>query len=194
MKNKKERIIIAITGASGAIYGLRLLEALQEERAANKLEIHLIISKAARITINLELDINIAQIEELADYTHNPQDIAACISSGSYITKGMIIVPCSMKSLAEIAHGLGSNLISRSADVVLKEKRKLVLMPRETPLSSIHLNNMKILSDMGAYICPPVTAFYNKPQTIDDIVSHTIGRVLDIFEIETNLARRWKEE
>lgn len=186
---EQKTIIIAITGASGAIYGKRVLEALQNEPT---IQTHLIISKSAAITIDLELEESIADLEKLADITHKSTDIAACISSGSYKTDGMIIAPCSMKTLAEIATGISSNLISRSADVILKEKKKLVLLTRETPLSSIHLENMLKISNAGGYICPPVPAFYNNPQNIDDIVNHTVGRVLDIFDIDSTLARRWK--
>lgn len=186
---EKKRIIVAITGASGAIYGERTLKALKE---VNEIETHLIISKAANITIDLELEGGISSIENLADKTHKINDLAACISSGSYKTEGMIIAPCSMKSLAEIATGVSSNLISRSADVVLKERKKLVLLTRETPLNSINLENMLKISNAGGYICPPVPAFYNNPKTIDDIVNHTVGRVLDVFDIDSTLVRRWK--
>ena len=185
----KERIIIGITGASGAIYGIRMLEAL---RKVKNIETHLIISKAAAITIAEETDYSISDVSKLADVTHKINDMAASISSGSYKTLGMVVAPCSMKSLAEIATGLSNTLISRAADVILKEKRKLVLMVRETPLSSIHLNHMLNLSNMGVYIAPPLPAFYNKPESVDDIVDHSVGRVLDIFDIENTLARRWK--
>lgn len=191
MENRKTRIIVAITGASGAIYGKRTLEALKE---VTDIETHLIISKAANITIDLELEESIKDIEKLADETHKVNDIAACISSGSYKTEGMIIAPCSMKTLAEIATGVSSNLISRSADVILKEKKKLVLLARETPLNAIHIENMLRVTNAGGYICPPVPAFYNHPEKIDDIVDHTVGRILDIFNVESSLARRWKDD
>ena len=187
--NKKKKIIIAITGASGSIYGVRALEALKDNP---EIETHLMISKAANIVIAEETGYKISEIEALADEVYNVKDIAACISSGSNKTDGMLVAPCSMKTMAEIANGLSSNLISRAADVILKEKRKLVLMVRETPLSSIHINNMKTLSDIGVFICPPVPAFYNKPETIDDIVNHSVGRVLDIFDIDSDLVKRWK--
>jgi len=190
-QQKKKRIIIGITGASGAVYGARTLEYLKN---IPEIETHLIISKAAGITIDLELGKSISEIEKLADKTYKIGDIAACISSGSYQTEGMIICPCSMKTLAEIATGVTSNLISRAADVVLKEKKKLVLLTRETPLNSIHLENMLKLSNIGAFICPPVPAFYNNPKDIDDIVNHSVGRVLDIFDIDSSLARRWKSD
>ncbi len=192
---KQKRIIVAITGASGAIYGKKVLEKL---KLFDDIQSHLIISKAAAITIDLELKCSIKEIESLADITHKSNDIAACISSGSYRTEGMIIAPCSMKTLAEIATGVSSNLISRAADVVLKEKNKLVLLTRETPLNAIHLENMLRLDRAGAYICPPVPAFYNNPETIDDIVNHTVGRILDIFDFdrinESNLVKRWKDD
>jgi 4-hydroxy-3-polyprenylbenzoate decarboxylase len=187
----KKRIIIAITGASGAIYGIRLLEAFKQSK---QFETHLIYSKAAQITIPTETDYSLKDIEKIADVTHKIGDIAASISSGSFKTEGMIVAPCSMKSLAEIATGLSNTLISRAADVVMKEKRKLVLMVRETPFNSIHLTHMLNLSNMGVYIAPPLPAFYNKPKNVDDIVDHSIGRVLDIFDVDNALARRWKDK
>lgn len=185
MKN----IILAITGASGAIYGYRILEILNK---AENIQVHLIISNAALITIKHELDIDIRVLKNLAYRAYSFKDISACISSGSFKIDGMIIAPCSVKTMSEIACGVSSNLISRSADVVLKEKRKLLLCLRETPLHSIHLDNLKKLSDIGAIIFPPVPAFYNKPKTIDDIVNHTVGRILDQFDIEQNIITRWQ--
>lgn len=184
-----KRIIIAITGASGAIYGIRTLEILRE---IADIETHLIISKSAQITIAAETDYKLEDVRKLADVSHKFEDIAAACSSGSYKTEGMIIAPCSMRTMSEIATGVTSSLISRSADVVLKEKRKLVLMVRETPLHAGHLENMAKLSNMGAYIYPPVPAFYSKPQSLDDIINHTIGRVLDIFDIDAGLVKRWE--
>ena len=186
----KKRIIIAITGASGSIYGISLLEAFKQTK---QFETHLIYSKAAQITIPTETDYSLKDIEKIADVTHKIGDIAASISSGSFKTEGMIVAPCSMKSLAEIATGLSNTLISRAADVVMKEKRKLVLMVRETPFNSIHLTHMLNLSNMGVYIAPPLPAFYNNPKNVDDIVDHSVGRVLDIFDVDNNLARRWKD-
>lgn len=191
MSDKKKRIIVAITGASGAVYGKNLLQELSK---IENLETHLIISKAAAITIDIELGASVFELENFADKTYKVNDIAACISSGSYRTEGMIIAPCSMKTLAEIANGISSNLISRSADVILKERKKLVLLVRETPLSSIHLENMLKISNAGGYVFPPVPAFYNHPGTLDDIVNHTVGRVLDIFELESSLVKRWKND
>jgi 4-hydroxy-3-polyprenylbenzoate decarboxylase len=184
----KKRIIVGITGASGAVYGIRILEILRD---IEDIETHLIVSKFAQITIKEETKFSFEEICELADYNHKYNDLAASISSGSFLTEGMIVSPCSMKTLAEISSGLSLGLISRAADVVLKEKRKLVLLTRESPFSSIHLENMLKLSNMGAFIVPPVPAFYNKPETIDDIVNHTVGRTLDIFDIDSGIVKRW---
>ena len=185
MKN----IILAITGASGAIYGLRILETLSQTQEVN---IHLIISNAAQITIKHELDIEISKLKNLAYKTYPFKDISSCISSGSFKTDGMIIAPCSIKTMSEIANSISSNLISRSADVILKERKKLVICLRETPLHSIHLENLKKLSDIGAVIFPPVPAFYHKPKTINDIFDHTVGIILDQFDIDLNLLERWQ--
>lgn len=182
------KIIIAITGASGAIYGIEMLKALQRAQV----ETHLVISKTGQITIAHETEYTIPQVQKLATHFHSAGDLAACISSGSFKTAGMIIAPCSMRSLAEIATGNTMSLLTRAADVVLKERRKLVLMVRETPLHSIHLRNMLTLSDMGAIIAPPVPAFYSKPASLEQMVAHTVGRVLDLFEIEHDLVKRWQ--
>ncbi|MCS6764968.1 MAG: UbiX family flavin prenyltransferase [Candidatus Protistobacter heckmanni] len=186
----KRRLIVAITGASGAVYGVRLLERL---RAAPGWETHLVLSGSGAFTAMHELDMKRADIEALADVTHNAKDIGASISSGSFRTAGMVIAPCSMKTLAAIAHGLADNLVSRAADVVLKERRKLVLLARETPLNLVHLRNMTAVTEMGAIVCPPVPAFYARPRSLDDMVDHTVGRLLDLFDIEhENLVRRWE--
>jgi 4-hydroxy-3-polyprenylbenzoate decarboxylase len=185
MSNKK--LIVGISGASGAIYAVRLLQILQN----TDIETHLIVSKAAAITIKHETEYKLSQVQELADVVYNIDDIAACISSGSYNTMGMIILPCSVKTMSQIATGVTSELLSRAADVVLKERRKLVLAVRETPFHLGHLRNMVALAEMGAIISPPVPAFYHKPKDIDDIINHTIGRLLDIFNIEANMVRRW---
>ncbi|MDX1974530.1 MAG: UbiX family flavin prenyltransferase [Rickettsiales bacterium] len=182
-----KRIIIGITGASGAIYGIRLLEAFKHVG----IETHLVVSKAGQITLAHEMDISAQAIPSLANYYHNCGDLSASIASGSFKTLGMVIAPCSMRSLGEIATGISSSLLTRAADVVLKERRKLVLMVRETPLHSIHLRNMAAVSDAGGIIAPPVPAFYNKPSCIDDIVNHTTGRVLDLFDLEHQLLTRW---
>ncbi len=187
MSNNK--IVVAITGASGALYGIRLLEILKNQ----KIETHLIISKSAHLTIKTETQFTTEYINSLANFIYNPNDISAKISSGSFRTSGMIVAPCSMKTLAAIASGLEGDLISRSASVVIKEQKKLALMVRETPMSPIHLENMLKLSKIGVAIAPPVPAFYNNPKTLDDIVNHSIARVLDLFNIETNIIKRWKE-
>ena len=182
-----KRIIVGISGASGAIYGIEMLKALK----AASVETHLVISKTAHITIAHETQYTPAQVHALADHFYSSADLAARISSGSFKTMGMIVAPCSMKSLAEIATGTTTGLLSRAADVVLKERRKLVLLPRETPLHSIHLRNMLTLSDMGVIIAPPLPAFYSKPTTIEALISHTVGRVLDLFDIDHALVKRW---
>jgi len=180
-------IIIGISGASGAIYGIKILELL---RKIDNIQTHLIISKAAHITIKHELDLSIKDINKLADECYNHSDIAACISSGSFITDGMIIAPCSVKTLSEIATGYGNNLISRSADVILKERRKLILMLRETPLNYIHIKNMLTVTKMGGIIAPPLNSFYTKPKSIDELVQYSAIRILDLLDI--NIAvKRW---
>lgn len=188
--SQKKRLIVAITGASGAIYGVRLLEQL---RVLPEWETHLIISNSGVLTASEELGIKRADIEALADVVHSVKDIGAAVSSGSFRTAGMVIAPCSMKTLAEIAHGLADNLISRAADVALKERRRLVLLARETPLNLAHLRNMTSVTEMGGIVCPPVPAFYTRPTSLDDIVNHTVGRVLDLFDIDhRDLVQRWQ--
>ncbi len=181
------KIIIAITGASGAIYGIRLLE----ECSKNHVETHLILTKWAETTINEETDYAVERVKGLADIYYKEDDLAAAIASGSFKCDGMIVAPCSVKTLAGIAHGLADNLVVRAADVSLKERRPLVLMVRETPLNPIHLENMLKLSNLGVVIMPPVPAFYTRPETIDDIVSQTVGRALDQLGIETESLKRW---
>ena len=188
MTTEIKKIIVSITGASGAIYGIRLLEILRR----CGVETHLIISKSANLTIATETSFSINDIKKLADYVYHPNDIGAQISSGSFKVNGLIIAPCSMKTLSAIASGLENNLIMRSASVVIKEQKKLALIVRETPLSAIHLENMLKLARIGVAICPPVPAFYNNPTTLDDIVNHSIVRVLDLFDIETDLIKRWQ--
>ncbi|MEB3102579.1 UbiX family flavin prenyltransferase [Ferviditalea candida] len=183
------KIIVGITGATGAIYGIRLLEALQNA----EVETHLVLSSWAEKTILIETSYTVEQVKSLASVVYSPTNQAARISSGSFITDGMIIAPCSMKTLASVSYGLADNLLSRAADVVLKERRKLVILPRETPLNEIHLENMLRLSRMGAMVLPPMPAFYNKPETIDDIVNHTVAKALDQFAIPHNLTKRWLE-
>ena len=182
------KIIIGISGASGAIYGVELLKALR----TLKVETHLIVSKTAQITLAHETPYTLKDVQKLATHFHKNDDLAACNSSGSHKTAGMIIAPCSMRSLAEIATGATSNLLTRSADVCLKERRKLVLMVRETPLHSIHLRNMLTLADMGAIIAPPVPAFYSNPKSLDEMVKHTVARVLDMFDLDSKEIQRWQ--
>lgn len=185
----KKRIILGMTGATGAIYGKRILEVL---RAQGVFETHLVVSDAGALNIHYELGIKRSALGELADQVHRIDDIAAPIASGGFKTEGMIIAPCSMKTLAAIAHGFGDNLISRAADVVLKERRRLVVVPREAPLNLAHVRNMVSLTEMGGIIYPPVPAFYAKPVTLDDLVNETVGRVLSLLEIQTEgLYKPW---
>jgi 4-hydroxy-3-polyprenylbenzoate decarboxylase len=181
------RLIVGITGASGALFGIRTLEALQ----ALGVETHLVISKWARSTIAHETSASLAQVEGLATVVHHYDNQSAPISSGSFKTDGMIVAPCSMKTLAAIRTGFGDTLIARAADVALKERRKLVLVARESPLGEIHLENLLALARMGVVIFPPVPAFYNKPATVDDIVNHIVGRILDQFGLDMPGVKRW---
>ncbi|MFK8843661.1 non-oxidative hydroxyarylic acid decarboxylases subunit B [Streptomyces sp. Ac-502] len=183
------RLIIGMTGATGAVFGVRLLENLQQ---LPEVETHLVCSRWARSTIELETGRSAREIAALADHVHAPEDQGAPIASGSFRVDGMVIVPCSMKTLAGIRTGYADGLVARAADVVLKERRRLVLVPRETPLSEIHLENMLALARMGAQIVPPVPAFYNRPQNVDDIVDHITARVLDQFGLPAPAARRWQ--
>jgi 4-hydroxy-3-polyprenylbenzoate decarboxylase len=183
----RPRLIVGISGASGIVYGVRLLEALR----GVEVETHLIMTKAAQITLSHEMTLKVADVHALADVVHRPENIAASISSGSFQTMGMIVSPCSIRSLSEIATGGTSGLLTRAADVVLKERRRLVLMVRETPLHLGHLRSMTQVTEMGAIVMPPVPAFYSSPQTVNDIVDHSVGRALDLFGIESSLVRRW---
>ncbi len=183
-------IIVVISGASGIIYGIRALELLK----AVGVQTHLIVSKAAEMTLAYESDLTLKDLRGLADHFHPMTDIGASISSGSFPTLGMLVAPCSIRTMSEIATGVTGTLMSRAADVVLKERRRLVLGVRETPLHSGHLRTMLQLSEMGAVICPVVPAFYNRPKTLDDIVNHTVGRMLDLFDLDVGAARRWKTE
>ena len=182
------RLVVGMTGATGAIFGIRLLEFLRE----TDVETHLILSKWAKANIELETDYTVPQVEALATVCHSSQNLAASVSSGSFRLDGMVVAPCSMKSLASIRAGLADNLVTRAADVVLKERKKLVLLTREMPLNDIHLENMLALSRMGVTILPPMPAFYNHPQTIDDIVNHVVVRTLDQFGIDVKKAKRWQ--
>lgn len=182
-----KRLIVGITGASGAVFGIRLLEAL---RAAG-VESHLIISKWGLQTIEHETPYTLQQVRSLATVCYGQADMGAAVSSGSFLTEGMVIAPCSVRTVAAIAHGIGEHLVHRAADVILKERRKLVLLVRETPLSEVHLENMLKLARMGVTVMPPVPAFYNRPQTLDDMVDHIVARMLDQFGIDAGFARRW---
>ncbi|MFZ9502660.1 MAG: UbiX family flavin prenyltransferase [Beijerinckiaceae bacterium] len=185
-----KRIVVGISGASGIIYGVRALELL---RAAG-VRTHLVVSKAAEMTLAYEMDMKAKDLRELADEYHPMTDIGASISSGSFRTLGMLIAPCSIRTMSEIATGVTGSLMSRAADVVLKERRRLVLGVRETPLHTGHLRTMLQLSEMGAVIAPVVPAFYNRPETLDDIVNHSVGRMLDLFDIDSGIVKRWKVE
>ena len=184
-----KRLIVGISGASGIVYGVRTLEALR----ALGMETHLVMTRSAQVTLAHELSMKVADINALATYVHRIDDLAASISSGSFQTMGMIVAPCSIKCLSEIAMGATSTLLTRAGDVVLKERRRLVLMVRETPLHLGHLRSMAAVTEMGAIVMPPVPAFYAEPKTIDDIVNHTVGRALDLFGFDTGLSVRWGE-
>jgi flavin prenyltransferase len=181
------RLIVGMTGSTGAVFGIRLLEALKH----SQVESHLIISKWAQRTIEHETRHNVEHVRSLATVVHNQGDMGASISSGSFITEGMVVIPCSMRTLAGIANGYGEHLVHRAADVILKERRQLVLVARETPLSQVHLENMLKLARMGVVMLPPMPAFYNHPKTVDDIIDHIVSRVLDQFGIEAPFAKRW---
>ena len=184
-----KRLVVAITGASGAMYGIRLLQWLRESA---QVETHLMISDAGVLSMHYELDMKRKDIEVLADVVHSVRDVGACVASGSFQSEGMIIAPCSMKTLGSVAHGLSDNLITRAADVILKERRRLVLMVRETPFNLAHLRNMTSVTEMGGIIYPPLPALYQKPQSIEEMVDHTTGRVLDLFGIQQTLAPQWQ--
>jgi flavin prenyltransferase len=181
------RLVVGISGASGVIYGIRLLEALRPL----PVETHLILTRAAEMTIAYETERTTAEVRALAEVCHPIGDVGAAPSSGSFPTLGMIVAPCSMRSLAEIATGVTSNLLTRSADVALKERRRLVLVPRETPLHAGHLRNMLSVTEMGAIVAPPMPAFYARPESVDALVDHTVGRLLDLFGLDTGAVRRW---
>ncbi|PPR79851.1 MAG: putative UbiX-like flavin prenyltransferase [Alphaproteobacteria bacterium MarineAlpha2_Bin1] len=182
------KIIIGISGASGSIFGIRLLEILKD---LNGVETHLVVSKWGQQTLEYETDFSISEIRELADYSYSQSEMGAAISSGSFLTDGMIIAPCSMRTVAAIANGISENLIHRAADVIIKENRKLVLLPREAPLSQIHLENLLKLSKLGVIILPPDPAFYNKPKSIEDIVNHIALKSCDQFNIKIDIGNRW---
>ena len=183
------RIIVGISGASGAVYGIRMLQALR----GLGVESHLVVSRAAEMTIAYETDWKTVDVKALADVCHPVQDVGAAISSGSFRTLGMVVAPCSVRTMSEIATGVTSNLLTRAADVVLKERRRLVLMVRETPFHVGHLRTMLSLAEMGAIVAPPLPAFYSRPESVDDLVDHSVGRVLDLFGLDTGGVRRWGE-
>ena len=183
------RLIVGISGASGVIYGIRLLEILN---TVPDLETHLVLSNGAKLNISLETDRQVKEVEAMADVVHSDQNLAAIIASGSYQTDGMIIVPCSMKTLSGVVHSYADTLLVRAADVVLKERRRLILVPRETPLHVGHCRLLYEAAQVGAVIVPPMPAFYNDPQSVDDIINHTVGRLLDLFGIDSGLVKRWQ--
>src|SRR6201986_5155060 len=187
MNSHTRRLIVGITGASGAIYGVRLLRLLQ----TSAIETHLVISRSAKITLTQEMDIGVAEVAALASVVHQVDNIGASIASGSFRTMGMVIAPCSMRSLAEITSGTTSSLVTRAADVALKERRRLVLLVREAPLHLGHLRAMTAATEMGAIVYPPGPAFYARPESLEQMVDHTLGRVLDLFDIETTAVNRW---
>ena len=188
MPPEPRRIVVGISGASGAIYGVRLL---QELRAVDGIESHLVVSDAGWRNVEEEQGLDRTAIEALAHQVHDVRDVGAAIASGSFLCAGMVIAPCSMRTLAAVAHGLSDNLLTRAADVMLKERRRLVLMVRESPLNLAHLRNMVAVTEMGGIVCPPVPAFYLRPQTVADIVDQSVARVLDLLEIPHTLATRW---
>ena len=185
----RQRLIVGLSGASGVVYGVRLLESLRNL----PVETHLVMSKSAEVTLAYETDLKVSDVQALADVWYPAGDMGAALASGSFRTLGMVVAPCSMRSLAEIASGVTTSLLTRAADVVLKERRRLVLMVRETPLHSGHLRNMLSVSEMGAIIAPPVPAFYARPASLDEMIDQTVGRVLDLFGLESDAVRRWGE-
>ena len=184
-----KRLVIGMSGSSGVIYGIRMLEVLAKDP---EVETHLILSQAAKMNIGIETEWSVADVEALADEVHNNKNIGASIASGSYKTAGMIVVPCSMKTLSGIANSYAENLIIRAADVMLKERRQVVIVPRESPLHTGHCELMLKASQIGAVICPPSPAFYTSPKTVDDIINHSVARVLDLFDIESDRLQRWQ--
>jgi len=186
--HKSRRIIVGISGASGIVYGIEALKALK----ALDIETHLVVSQSAKVTLSQETSFKVSELTALADHYYSNNDIGACIASGSYQTMGMLVAPCSIKTLSEVATGVTSSLLSRAADVILKERRRLVLMVRETPLHAGHLESMLKVTHMGAIINPPVPAFYSKPESLDDMVRQSMGRVLDLFDLDSGMVKRWE--
>ena len=189
MSQPPRRVIVGISGASGAVYGARLLQALQD---MPNVESHLVVSDAGWRNLRHELDMDRASVEALADVVHDLANVGASIASGSFAAHGMVVAPCSMRTLAAIAHGLADNLLTRAADVALKERRRLVLMVRESPLHLTHLRNMVAVTEMGGIICPPLPAFYLRPQTVGEVVDYSVARALDLIDVPHNLAPRWQ--
>lgn len=188
MTTSRRRLIVAITGASGALYGVRLLEVLRE---IPDIETHLVVSDSGLLNLQQELHMNRTQLEALADIAHHAHNVGATIASGSFQSDGMVVAPCSMRTLAAVAHGLSDNLITRAADVMLKERRRLILMVRETPFNLAHLRNMTSVTEMGGIIYPPLPCFYHRPQTITEMIDHTVSRVIDLLGVPHQLAPRW---
>ena len=188
--HEPRRLIVGITGASGAIYGIRLLELLRD----TDIETHLVMSRAAKMTLAYETDFKVSDMEKLANIVHPNENIGATCSSGSFRTMGMVIAPCSIKTMSEIATGVTGNLLSRAADVALKERRRVVLLLRETPLHLGHIRTMAAVTEAGAIVYPPVPAFYSRPASLTDMVDHTLGRVLDLFDVDLGKMRRWTGE
>lgn len=186
----KRRLVVGISGASGVVYGIRALTLLKD----TDIETHLVLSKAAGLTINYETDVKVESVKRLADFVYPVNDIGAAISSGSFQTLGMLIAPCSIKTMGEVASGVTTTLLSRAADVVLKERRRLVLMLRETPLHLGHLKSAVAVTEMGAIVMPPVPAFYTRPESVDDVVDQSVSRALDLFNIESGVTKRWGED
>ena len=187
MSLSPRRLIVAITGASGTAYGVRLLQVLKD----TDIETHLVLTDSAKLTMAAETDFQLAQVQALADVVHASKNVGATIASGSFVTLGMVVAPCSINTLSEIAWGITGNLISRAADVTLKERRRLILLVRETPLHAGHLKSMLQVTQNGAIVMPPVPALYVKPKSVDDVIDHTVGRVLDLFGLDTDLVQRW---
>ena len=183
------RLIVGISGASGVIYGIRLLEILREQA---DVETHLVLSNSGKMNIPIETEWSVKKVEELADHVHRIGDVGASIASGSFRTAGMIVAPCSMKSLSAIVNSYTDNLLTRAADVILKEGKRLVLLPRESPLHAGHCRLLYDATQMGIVIAPPMPAFYNRPETLDDIINHTVGRVLDLFDLDSGIVKRWE--
>jgi 4-hydroxy-3-polyprenylbenzoate decarboxylase len=189
--SSKRRLIVGISGATGAIYGVRILDVLSRIK---DVETHLVLTRAGKMTIQVETPYSVKDVESMANFVHDINNVGASISSGSFRTEGMVVAPCSMKSMGGIAHSVGGDLLVRAADVILKERKRLVLVVRETPLHLGHLENMVVLTRMGAMIFPPVPAFYHRPKTLDDVINQTVTRILDQFDIDVTLFERWSDE